>query len=143
MNLVILLLYIIKIIQGLMPNSASKKRFIPMNVTKKDTIHHKPVVLLIKRPYYSLDTQDISEILQQKKTEGFDHRYGKDSVEPKMDKIEKDFHLLHILQKLEDPSISIYNKKDIAIQFLKDHSDTYSPNPFDSQICAEFTEFLE
>lgn len=129
-------------IQGL-TYSVSKNRFIRMTATKKNATNHNPVVLLIKRPYYSLDTQDISEILQQKKTEGFDHRYGKDSSESKMDNIEKNFHLLHILQKLEDPSTSIYNKEEIAIQFLKDHFDTYSPNPFDSQICAEFTEFLE
>ena len=149
MNLLFVLLYVsLKMVQGLMPNTGSNKRFIPMNATKKDIATNKPTVLLIKRPYYSLDTQDISEILQQKKTEGHDHRYDQsyenDSSETKS-KIEKNFRLLHIIQKLENPLISILKKEEIATQYLNDRSETstYSPNPFDAQICREFLEFME
>jgi hypothetical protein len=153
MNLVIILLYVsLKTVQGLIPSYiVSNKRFIPMNATKKDIMtNNKPSVLLIMRPNYSLDSQDISEILQQKKTEGFDHRYDQSyghSYENDLfeSKLENNFRLLHIIQKLENPKTSIYKKEEITIQFLKDRSEksTYSPNPFDVQICREFLEFME
>lgn len=133
MILVILLLYIIKIAQGLMPPLfMSNKRCIPINATKKDIITNN-------HPNYS---RDISDKLNPKNIEGYDQRYNDTSSKSN---IEKNFRLLHIKQKLENPSTSIYKKEEIAIQFLKDHSDTsnYSPNLFDTQICNEFLEFIK
>lgn len=120
------------------------KRFIPVNATPKNIIHSncKPTVLLINRPNYSTDSQDIEDILQPKKTEGYDWRYKNDTLSESIDNIQKNFRLLHILQKIEQPS---YQTKDMAIQFLNDHSEksTYSPNLFDNQIRREFLEFTE
>lgn len=150
MQFILALLYVISMTlsQGYFHTALSTpfftKRYILFNATKKDINppNCKPTVLLIKRSNYSIDSQYIEDILQQKKTEGYDWRYKNDTLSESIENIQKNFRLLYILQNIEQPS---YQTKDMAIQFLNDYSEksTYSPNLFDNQIRREFMEFME